>query len=358
MIPVMKLQQFQTNQEKIMNKNASTLLTAIACLSMMLSYGYAQNTKLAQTGFQFLSVTTDARPAAMGEAFTAISAQSSSIFYNPANVARMDGRFDVALSGNKWIADIQHFTGALAFKPKQGVWGTFAVSMHFVDYGEFIGTVVDPNSDKGYLDTGTFTPSSYAVGIGYSKMLSDQFAFGIHAKYTSQSLGNSILPDPNNDGGTIVRDNNQGIMAFDFGTVYLTGFKSLAFAMSVRNFASEVQYETEGFQLPLIFNIGFAMDIMDLTGVDKNVHSLMLSLDATHPRSAPEQIKIGGEYTFLRVLALRFGYAHNFDERGITAGIGLQKDFGRKDGRISLDYAYTPFGLFDEVQRFSFRLSL
>lgn len=49
--------------------------------------------KLAQTGMQFLSVGTDARAVAMGEAFTTIEGRSSSLFYNPACMARTSNTF-------------------------------------------------------------------------------------------------------------------------------------------------------------------------------------------------------------------------------------------------------------------------
>ena len=58
------------------------------------------------------------------------------------------------------------------------------------------------------------------------------------------------------------------------------------------------------------------------------------------------------------MLALRAGYNSNLDERDISLGFGLKKDFGRRGGKIALDYAYTPFGVFDNVQRFSFSLAL
>jgi len=344
-----------------MNKKFSIILVVMTAMGINFTNSYAAEPKLAQTGFQFLSVVTEARAAAMGEAFTAVAARSNSVFYNPANIARMNSRIDFALSTNKWIADIRYFGGALAFNPNHGVYGSFTINMLFVDYGDFQGTVVNPDVEKGYSNTEIFTPSSYCIGLAYSKMLSDRFAFGINVKYAQQSLGNSIIPDqadPYNFDAASTKKNRQDVIAFDFGTIYLTGFKSLAFAMSVRNFASEVKYEEEGFQLPLVFNIGLAMNILDLTSLDPGRHSFLLTVDATHPRAAPEQIKVGGEYTLLGVLALRAGYLHNFDERGITAGFGLMKDFGRSGGRVALDYAYTPFGVFDNVQRFSFSISL
>jgi hypothetical protein len=78
----------------------------------------------------------------------------------------------------------------------------------------------------------------------------------------------------------------------------------------------------------------------------------MLSVDATHPRSYPEFVKMGMEYRFQNTFFLRLGYVSNRDEEDLSYGFGLQK-FG-----FGLDYAYTPFGVFDNVQRFSVYFSL
>ena len=335
------------------------LLAAVLALFGVQRSTDAAEPKLAQTGFQFLSIPTEARASAMGDAFTAVAGGSMSIFYNPANLARGNALLDFSLSQNQWIADINHFSGSLSFNPANGKYGTFGFSLLSVDYGEFLFTRVNPNSERGYdnLDYKNM-PTAYAVGVAYSKALTDQFSFGIHAKYTAQDLGVSEIPDPQNEGSAIEKDYNIGVMAFDFGTVYNTGYKSLTFAMSVRNFSQEVKYETEGFQLPLNFHIGVAMDMMDIFDPESKLHSFLLAVEATHPRDQPEQLRIGGEYLFLDVLALRAGYNSNLDERDISLGFGLKKDFGRRGGKIALDYAYTPFGVFDNVQRFSFSLAL
>ena len=68
----------------------------------------ADNTKLAQTGFQFLSVTSDARAGGMGEAMTTFHTNSSALFFNPAGMARQKNPIDLSLSQNQWIADINH----------------------------------------------------------------------------------------------------------------------------------------------------------------------------------------------------------------------------------------------------------
>ncbi|HDQ45616.1 MAG TPA: hypothetical protein ENN17_09015, partial [bacterium] len=55
-----------------------------ALLLLCVSTGFAQNKKLAQTGFQFLSVVSDARGSAMAEALTSLETGSSALFFNPA----------------------------------------------------------------------------------------------------------------------------------------------------------------------------------------------------------------------------------------------------------------------------------
>ena len=47
--------------------------------------------KLAQTGMKFLSFSPDARAAALGGAITAKTGGASSLFYNPAGMARLEG---------------------------------------------------------------------------------------------------------------------------------------------------------------------------------------------------------------------------------------------------------------------------
>src|SRR3972149_10622605 len=78
---------------------------------------YSQNEKLAQSGFQFLSVVSDARAAAMADAMTSLQVGSSALFFNPAGMASMENFMDVTVSTNKWIADIQHNSARLAIRP-------------------------------------------------------------------------------------------------------------------------------------------------------------------------------------------------------------------------------------------------
>jgi len=325
-------------------RNNYILLTLCVILLLCMTHGFAQ-TKLAQTGFQFLSVGTDARATSMGEAYTTVEGTSSALFYNPAAMASIPGFIDVSLNRMSWIADINYNSFSLAFNPLDGQLGVFGISGTYVDYGSVQGTVVWDNYN-GFIDTEEFEPKAYAFGIGYAKNLTNRFAVGGQIRYVGQYLGKNIIPDEG------VKKNLADAVAFDFGTLYRTGFKSLAIGMSVRNFSQEIKYEKEGFQLPLTFKMGISIDATDFFDQLSENHDFMVSLDAAHPRSFSEYINLGGEYTFIKTFSLRFGYVSGQDEYGFTAGFGVQK-FG-----LAIDYAYTPFGVFDSVNRFSLRYAM
>lgn len=304
------------------------------------------NEKLAQTGCQFLSVGQDARATAIAEALTSVDGYSTSLFYNPAGMAKMTNFLDLDLNHMTWIADIKYYSGAVAVNPFGLQYGVMGLSFVYVDYGEFQGTRVNPNIDAGFDETGDFKPTALSAGLGYAIQLSDRFSVGAQIKYVYQKLGSSLLSNNSNV------DNKVSVIAFDFGTLYRTGIKSLAFGMSIRNFSQELKYQNEGFQLPLTFKLGISMNAMDVLLPDQNMHSLLVSIDAVHNRDYPEQINLGMEYTFNQLISLRGGYMFNNDEHGITGGIGIQK-FG-----LAFDYGYTPFGVFKDVHRLSVRYTM
>jgi hypothetical protein len=322
-------------------------LLMICCLSTLDLQ--AKNKKIAQTGFQFLSVTSDARAAAIAGAVTSAEIKSSSLFFNPASMANMSQFIDVSISLNQWIADINHNTYSLALSPSSGRYGVFGFSFQSIDYGDVLGTRIDVNEEKGYIDTGTLSPSAFALGFGYARALTDRFSVGGQIKWLRQDLEASLIPT--SDTTTTSKNYDLSPVAFDFGTLFKTGFKSLAFGMSVRNFSKEIKYEQEGFQLPLVFTIGVSMNLMDFFEQQSFDQSLLLTIDATHYRSHPEQLLVGLDYTVMKLLSLRAGFAANNDEDGVTFGIGIAQ-FG-----LMLDYAYTPFGVFDQVQRVTARFS-
>ena len=290
----------------------------------------------------------------MGSAVTATEwASSVAMSYNPAGMARMENAVHVSLGQVQWIANTKYNVGSLAFNPAGGRYGTFGVSVRAVDYPEFLGTIRS-DTPSGFTDTGNFSPSALSVGVGYARTLTDRFSVGGNVKYARQALGESVM---SREGDNMTRQSNSiSTAVFDLGVLYRTGFRSLNFAVSIRNFARELTYAEESFELPLTFNIGTSIDLMDFTAINSNTHSFLLSLDARRPRDYSEQVKLGGEYVFSDLLALRAGYIYPSDEQGVSFGGGINMPINNL--QLSADYAYSQLGIFGNVHRFGLQFGL
>jgi hypothetical protein len=329
-------------------------LFLVPAVHAQVSSGDVGTDKLAQSGFKFLEISTDARAAALGDALTAQDLGSSvAMFYNPAGMARLDKKFSASAGTVQWIADNTY--NAASFAVNTGSYGVVGLTIVMADYGDnFIGTVA-ANNENGYTDYSDLgladpSPEALSVGLGYAIALTDRFSVGAVAKYASQDLGTALITTAGETQG-----NSASTVALDFGILYKTGFRSLNFAMSIRNFAQEVTYVDENFELPLNFNVGVSMDMVDLSTMNPDVHSLILSVEGKRPRDFSEQIKVGAEYTFMDILSLRAGYSLPADEQTISLGAGLQYEVSGIG--IGVNYAYTSFGIFSDVQRIGVQLS-
>jgi hypothetical protein len=329
-------------------------MAGVVLIGIMTRTAHAGNEKLAQTGLKFLSVSLDARVSSLSGATTALEGNSMSILYNPAGMANIPELSHIALGQVNWIADIKYLYGTAAFSFADGQYGVFGLSFVSVDYGEFKGTI-RANNEQGFIDTGLFTPTAFSIGFGYAKALSAKFLVGGQVRYNFQDLQGGVVGFTS-DEVPVTESFNMNVISFDFGILYKTGFKSLNFGMSVRNFAREVKYIEERFQLPLTFKIGVALNLADLTEVNPAMHTLNFAVDASHPRDYTEQIDLGFEYIFLNAYSLRVGYTFPVDEQGVSLGAGINQQFSGFG--LAIDYAYTPFGVFNEVHRFTFQFSL
>ncbi len=342
-------------------KAGSVVIVALLLMSALAENAGAQanenREKRAQTGFKFLSVSTHPRAAALGDAMTAMEGAAWMMFYNPAGMAHQTDRVSAVFSITNWIAGIDHSIAAVSLQPFGRRFGVLGATLQAVNYGSIQGTVRADN-DQGFLDSGRLKPTAFSFGIGYAKALTDRFSVGGHVKYVTQDLGSTALTGTISDGvftAETLSDDNIGVVAFDFGMLYKTGFESLNFAVAARNFSQEIEYVEESFQLPLTLKIGVSMDVTDLMPSMSQSHEIMIAFEAENPRDFSENVRIGIEYGFLNALSLRAGYAFPMDEQGVSLGAGLAQNLGSL--RLAADYAYTRFGIFSDVHRVAFQFS-
>ena len=205
----------------------------------------AEMKKLGQAGMTFLSIGGSARAAGMANVFDWAQNDLGSVFYNPAGLATVENRA-FFFNYTQWIADMS--VSNIAISWNTGSDGVFALHAQLMDYGDFKGTVI-ANTAEGYADVDVGDVSAMAIGIGYGIKMTDLFAIGGNIKFVSQNLGQNDTYVANTIEET-GKANKISDIAFDFGTTFNTGWRTLMLTMSIRNYAGQQLYENEEFQIP------------------------------------------------------------------------------------------------------------
>jgi len=311
--------------------------------------------KVGQTGFQFLKADMSARSAGMGGAFVMVADDATAMFHNPAGLAYVSSGIDAFGTMTQWIADINYSAAGVAIG--LGNLGTVGLNFMTANYGDIIGTRLPYLStdsqeliDKGFVETGMLDVSALSVGAGYARRLTDKFIVGGQMRYAYQNLAESTLPTKVADSTYDVTNEVSGL-AYEFGTIFYPGlWSSLRVGMSIKNFSQQFEYSEEPFQLPLLFTMGFAVDLFEVMGMDGG-NSLLLAFDALHPRDYTERIHVGAEFTFMDLVSVRAGYKLNYDIESLSLGGGLNLPLGGI--RLKVDAAYSLMEYFENVMRFT-----
>ncbi len=333
---------------------------SINCLAVLivLSLGTteAQIVKKAQVGFRFLENPVSAEVIGRGMIGVTATLSPNALFWNPSQIGWITSTVDLSVNHTQGIADINYSAAAAAIRV--GNIGVVGLSLLTMDYGTFYGTRRAPN-EEGYVETGTFSPAAYAVGIAFSQKISDRFSYGVHLKYARQDLGDawvaatgSNLSDPNLSIST--REYAQKGIAMDVGAYYDFLYNGIRFGACLQNISREIRYENEPFPMPFAVSFGATVEPLRFL-FDDPQDVFILSFESRHPRDFNEKLKIGGEYRFMDTFIARAGYATNYDERGLMAGVGIR--YTVAGFPVRADYAYQAFGLFGAVHHISLGIS-
>jgi len=196
-------------------------------------------------------------------------------------------------------------------------------------------------NDSGYIVTGTYRPYSQAIGLAYAHSPIPSLSIGGHVRH----ITHHFYPDEVEDS----RDKDNNIIAYDLGLIYRAGFSGLLIGLSWRN---NLRQTDNG--LPSVLEVGASMDLLDLTNIITNSHSLAVALDMIYPHKYEEQLQIGAEYTFMKTIIFRAGYRRPSIEPERNLGAGLRVSLG--DVSLKLDYAYGHLGVFGDINQFAIQL--
>lgn len=320
--------------------NISIKKTFVLSILLLISNLFALE-KVGTTSFQFLKVTTDARSTAMGEAYSAIANTSDALFWNPARITKVEG-MDFTASYMDYYLDVSHMSFSAAFSI--GQYGTLGLMGVVTDLGDFYETRVDHLGFIGDkynpgLTGNIIHPGSFVFGLSFARDMTENFSFGVTAKYGHEDLV----------------EKSAGTLMFDVGLNYTTGYKSIEIAAAMRHFGPQVKFYKRSYPLPQTMVIGvsgYLMDRNDFLFLNSEQQSVLFAFDIIQPRDYDQQYNVGFEWAYDKMYFLRAGYKINYDSEGLAFGAGLNYENYR------IDYSFNDSGEYlDSVQRFTLGVS-
>ncbi|MBU1065753.1 PorV/PorQ family protein, partial [bacterium] len=287
----------------------------------------------------------------------AVANDASAIYWNPAGMAKLE-RNEVLLNHTEWLADINYDFASMVIKLDDA--SAFGVSYTGLNMGDMeIRTILEPEG-TGEL----FSVNDMSFGISYARNLTDRFSIGFNGKYIQQDIYHM----------------SSSAFAVDIGTLFKTRLNGMTIGMSISNFGNKMTLSgkdalvkhdidaniegnndrinaylnTDSWSLPLTLRLGVAMDLLKT-----RISRLTVAADAMHPSDNLESMNVGFEYSLKEFLFIRGGYTNLFLEDGeetIAVGGGIHYSI-RGFASLHFDYAYSDFGILNNVHRFSIGLS-
>ena len=326
------------------------LLTCIIIFSGLI---YGQNPNLGTSGAQFLKIPLSAKESGMAGAVVGLTDDASSIFWNPAGIAKVEG-VNIHFSYMKWMELFNMSAAAITYN--MGDMGVIGASVVSFTTGQIeITTEQQPNGTGEFYDA-----QDIALGITYAKFLTTDFNVGVTVKYINQGIWHE----------------NASGFAFDIGTQYKLNFHNLTIAMSMNNFGGNLQFagsdlevrqqldpnfpvsrsapadmRTSGYPLPLNFQVGLGFDIYK-----SDFLKIVGGIDAVHPNDNKERLQFGTQVSVFDRLFLRGGYLYNHDTQNFALGAGANIPTGNTT--IEFDYSYSHYDILPAVHRISMGINI
>jgi len=322
--------------------------------------GQDSSNRTITTAVPFLSVTPDARAAAMGDAGVATSADANSAYWNAAKLVFVESKMGGTISYTPWLAKIIndmyifYLSGYYKISREQAV----AVSMKYFDMGE----VQFNNGPLPENILGRYNPRDFSVDVTYSRLLTENLSLGGSMRYINSNLTGNYTGNMDARPGRSV--------AVDIGVFYnkpmVSKNSNLSIGASITNIGSKISY-TDGNSkdfIPGNFRLGgaykteinplnnftFVLDINKLLvpspypgSRGKPLLSGVFGSFGDAPGGFKEEIhefmaSLGMEYWYNNTFAGRLGYFNEAKDKGnrkyITSGVGF------KQNQFGIDIAY------------------
>jgi len=314
--------------------------------------------KVGTSAAAFLRIPVGARGAALGGAVVSTVNDPSAMFWNPGGLARQS-KYSLMVDHSPWLPGLDFNYVGLVIPASS--FGTIGINITSLSTQEM--DITTPANPEGTGET--FDASFTAVGVSYSRHLTESFSIGGTFKYINERIYNS----------------NATGFAFDIGTIYDTPYEGVRLGFSISNIGTKMrmmgedlnvrvdiapttkgnnqsivgQLKTDEFDMPLIMRVGLSWDI-----INSGKNRLTAGVDGINPNDNAQSVNAGAEYAlFNEMFVLRAGYTDLFlkdSQKGLALGAGFNTKIAGSLG-LGAEYAFQEFEYLGNVNRFTLTLT-
>ena len=302
----------------------SWTITQAAC-AVLAFYPCAFAGDAGSSAASFLKFSPSPRGAGMGEAYTSITEDAYSAWWNPAGLGSVESP-ELAATYNDSMEDVTTQYLSVAYP---------------IRYGSTLGfniTRLSVPPFQGYDAQGTKSAkvesSDIAVGGAYGRvLLKDE----IERPLLNVGAGLKVISEK-------LHRASANTAALDLGAVYYirpanywmskAPAQEFRVAVAVRNIGPGLKFDRRSSPLPTSATLGGSWH-----SHPGGSASLILSLDQTYANDEKYYAAFGAEYVAFQLLSLRAGY-----RTGQAIGSGLRIGVGFRLSLMDIDYSMSPYG--------------
>ncbi|MBI3550468.1 MAG: PorV/PorQ family protein [Elusimicrobia bacterium] len=314
------------------------LLAALVALASALPAGAADfaSNAVGTVGSEFLTIDAGARGIGMGGAYSAVTNDAFSMYWNPAGLAQIP-RASTVYMRTQYLADISF--DYIAHAQRIGETAVLGGAFRNMDAGSI------PQTDINGNDSGSFHPRSFVYEAGYGQNITDltdferDVAMGVTGRFFSSDMGGRSATGFAGD---------IGIQAH-----YSSAYYPYNFAAVVQNIGQGQKFDRVRDTLPFRVRLGSSLLLNPKT---------LASLEAIFPAAGIPIGMIGAEHAIVTETNLKFAIRGGLSSETLTSGLdgirGFNFGMGLAVTNFSFDYAFVPMGILGNTHRLSISYNL
>ncbi|MEP7195561.1 MAG: PorV/PorQ family protein [Saprospiraceae bacterium] len=330
--------------------NRSILKIGLISLALLSgTFGFAGNPdRQGEAGAYELLINPWARGSALGSLNVSRVRGVEATAVNPSGIGRLKKK-EVMAGYTKWLVPSGITVSSFGFATHVGKNGAFGLSLMSLNFGEIKVTTTNAPEGTG----GTYKPSFFNIGLGYSHNFGEKVAVGFLVRGINEGIA----------------DLNAFGFCIDGGVQYVAGKdNSFKLGIAIRNVGSPMKFDggglstqlksdqgtsltydvrLSGFELPSLLHLGMSYDFHF-----GDFAMLTPMGNFTANSFGKDIIGLGLEAEFREIFVLRGSYSQEIGTSdietkgaylGVALGAGFNLPLDKKGNNIlHLDYAYRP----------------